>query len=462
MVEDFSIEMNQKVLQFYIFGFYENGTINMTISKSPTKSESHYVVCPFSLLKNLGQLSEDDFCSNNNNNGESGNILGCYLDIPFNDTFTNFTIIPNKDHYFFFITNCAKDETNFQFDFTLMNPNGQHLSSDYVLFPKIYLVSLFISLILFIAWIFNWIKHKKQKIPLHSVITTMFFLQVINLAFNLNYWRTLSKYGKIETNFQLLISTVEVLSQFFFFVTIILIAKGWCITFETLNPSDRKIINGLIGFLVIILQLLKIVSSRFEILYLFGCVVFYYILLRTTFDAISSNKRILKIHLILIRDEGIDPLSTPVYSKYLLFKKFKHLLFGFFFLEFNGIFTITFLLFYPWITQIMLLLAELLMLVGIGFIFRLRNLDPIFQRIQEIDQENPSNLRLTGGDDIISGELEAPNLSKWEYGNPLPKSKLDINPSVLLIENPNLSENEIIEIAFQEDKEQENIKFEKI
>lgn len=115
------------------------------------------------------------------------------------------------------------------------------------------------------------------------------------------------------------------------FYSIFLSAKGMNIINEKISIQEH--LNILVWSFIISIPFsisdedeLSLLDYIFIVIYLFFFIIFVFILRRM----IKKTKRKLVAHLYVINEEGIDPLSTPIYEKYLLYEKISFFLMNFF------------------------------------------------------------------------------------------------------------------------------------
>eukprot|EP01156_Anaeramoeba_ignava_P015311 Anaeramoba_ignava/a612671_13.p1 GENE.a612671_13~~a612671_13.p1 ORF type:complete len:449 (+),score=117.78 a612671_13:72-1349(+) len=399
----------------------------MSIDISPFQYNLQFYVCSY---KTQGSIDIDsiDFCSHIR--------FKCWTQIYIhNESFYWEGNIPTKDHYFFYVTQCNQThDLTLDLDYTFMNPGGQYLSTDEIPLPKIFLSFLIIWVLVVILWFINWLLHRDQKIKLHTLITLTLCIRIITIILQLSYWQTLSKKGKVNLSFYVTVLVFEYIQDYFFFGTIILIAKGWCITREKLRNQEKTNIILLLFFLVFLIQLFDVITSTWIWLIVILLFIVYFLILRLIFKATADNKNQLKVQMIFVRNHNIDPRTTPHFRKYQLFKQF-HWFFSVFVVWQIICFVIgiLFLIFYPWLVVLLLQIADFVLLAGITFIFRLKTFHPLFEEVPEnyltISSPNTNNY-----ESIIDENDQQVELKEWRKGMILPQPQ---DQDIIILQNPN-------------------------
>ncbi|KAJ5071107.1 hypothetical protein M0811_10591 [Anaeramoeba ignava] len=452
MIEDYSFKSDGDVIQFDMFGFKKEGTIEMKISIDPYISDVYYVVCSYDQLGSR-RINADKFC-----NGLNDGTLGCLIQEPINWSYSGNYTIPKEDFYFFFVTSCySNSEINYKFDYTLMNPGGEYLGLGYIPLPNMYISFTVILFVLFFVWLINWITHRSQKIKLHKFLTITFIVIVVYMASMAGYWKYQSKKGLRPIGFIVYIVIIDVLYQFFFFASLLLIAKGWSILNQKLEPRSKRAIVAVLVFFILFAELLVFTKTLIYFLYFFGWLVTYFIILRMVFSATEQNKLTLKSHLIMIRNANIDPVTTPIFQKYKLFKHFKRVFLSFVILQIICyVISFLFLYFYPWITMLLFVIVDCIMMIGVGWTFRLRSFHPLFEEPPAMNQQVAAP-PLTNSQ-IMQEELTGQQLTPWQNGMALPRNTYNQNQNqndyelspVVVVQNPSENnQSKDVGLAFQ-------------
>jgi hypothetical protein len=194
------------------------------------------------------------------------------------------------------------------------------------------LIEKSICLVLLIAlisyWCLNWFHHFTVQIGIHYLLTavfaTLFFYQICRTI-------RFSILNRSDTAgfFEILHLTFRTLVELSACVTVLLIAKGWCIIHDTIPLRD--VFASLAYSLVFISLGLCLeyvnspdVSSAIALLMTIAMVLFLHVLISNTNDA----TRHILAHLLAIANIGINPRTTPIYHKHELYKKFHAIILG--------------------------------------------------------------------------------------------------------------------------------------
>jgi len=285
--------------------------------------------------------------------------------------------VPDEGMYYFVMLSCPADTqqtVNYEFNYELENPNGQQLGTETLPLPTLYMVLFAIWTLLLGIWCFNWLKFRHHKIMLHHLVTLIPLLKVISVFYDAIYWDTWSKVGDVTLWSTALYFTVSVVFELIFFTTLVLMAKGWCITRNDLAVVENKSIVVTVVALVSALLFYKILGGY----YLFALIIMYIVILKYIFSSITYNISALKSQLILLALSypSINPNRTSVYFKFQTFRVFQALMVSYVFLNaLIIVIVIFFLANVPWVEALLGETLELGVFCGIGYLLRLRNFD---------------------------------------------------------------------------------------
>jgi len=150
--------------------------------------------------------------------------------------------------------------------------------------------------VLLLGWSFNWFKYRGNPgIGIHIFIgSTLFFNMLMALLWCL-WWRYHDFLLKKGEWFEDLFDFADVISIGIFRALMILIAKGWCITTDTLPFNFKCGLTASMGFLLAV----QILTGYFEddnwlILFFLLTVVMYILMLCYIFYSIFENIKILE------------------------------------------------------------------------------------------------------------------------------------------------------------------------
>mmetsp|Transcript_388 Transcript_388/g.980 ORF Transcript_388/g.980 Transcript_388/m.980 type:complete len:390 (-) Transcript_388:194-1363(-) len=192
---------------------------------------------------------------------------------------------------------------------------------------------------------------------------------------------------------------------------LLLVAKGWCITRDSLHHGENRVI-----VVTVVLLYASVVFQLFgnTLLWMIPILVAYMCMLVNVVFSIYTNLRILKSQLLAMSSLNIDPLTTPAYAKYKMFKWLAVATAAYVIME-VVIHTSTFVTSAPlWVFLMMHQMMELSCVVAIGLTFRARPFNTMFQQVQEFglqlaEQLLPSVTTVS----INTLELSGPGMVEW-------------------------------------------------
>lgn len=239
----------------------------------------------------------------------------------FNETTVLSGEIPKKGVYTPFYYGCTEDY-KFSLEVDFLNGNS-HL--DYRIYPSTICTPIFIGLfgLLFVLWLINWFTHFTLEIKIHYFLTSCFVLAVVMRGLYYGYLEDMKRVGFISDAIYYSYYIIDSINTLFLLITLILAARGWYIISKKIEYKSL-IVPIVFSTLYVILNALLIFLSLgfFDFLVAIGALVClgFYIFYLTRF----VNESLFKItaHILVIKNDGIDPKTTPVYQKYKMFKLF--------------------------------------------------------------------------------------------------------------------------------------------
>jgi len=180
-----------------------------------------------------------------------------------------------------------------------MNPGGEQLGTGQLPLPTFFVALLVTWSVVLVAWCLNWFKYRNERILLHRAITLIPLFKIIEVFYNLIYWSTYSKKGKVELWETVLYYATSVVFEGVLFTILLLISKGWGIT----RPNIIGVENRAITVTVVALILSFLCYKLLEGTYLFALLAMYIIILKFIFSNITYNSNALKSQLFLIRQQ---------------------------------------------------------------------------------------------------------------------------------------------------------------
>jgi hypothetical protein len=189
---------------------------------------------------------------------------------------------------------------------------------------KIGVLCVLLTIVVF--WLANWNRYYMVQIRIHNCLTGVFVSTLFYLivrAIELSHLETHDSGVGLTT----LRAIGGVMAEIIFYATILLISKGWCIVRDALALSE--ILSSLIyswTFIVckFLLPVFESASGGWVLSVVTG--ISMVLFLRDLVQ--GSNDATLHIiaHLLAIRNAGINPRTTPIFQKHLLYRRFQLIL----------------------------------------------------------------------------------------------------------------------------------------
>ncbi|KAJ6227210.1 hypothetical protein M0813_10118 [Anaeramoeba flamelloides] len=422
---------NSKVIAYDFYGFEKGGTIESKVEYSPEMSKIFYLVCTKDEYTNLVSRSEDNICADLTNND-----LNCNTTIKLGGSPAYIDLTANKNEIFLFLmANCEQDANmDYTIEYTYLNPDGEHLSTIYQPLPKIYLTFFVIFLVMMFVWFVNWVKHRDQNIRLHKVLTIIMVFKIVTFLLWYLLWSDYSKQGEPSNTYIAITYIVSGILQLMFYLTLLYIAKGWSILRPSLKSDEKASILLVVLILVISIQIQTLFGSGTVVfLFFFVMAIAYFAILRMLFVSTAKNLDGLLIQMLLVREAGINPKTTPFYSKYHLFLNFKKYILIYVILSIFVSLTGLFLTYYPYLTILFSSIVDLIFYCGIGWTFKLQSYNELFDQPETTEQEIPQEYLEEEYRPDFGEVTKGDELKQWEKGMALPH--YEIYQPVIAIEN---------------------------
>jgi len=214
------------------FGFLTNATIDITIecdkpirtSKTDLRPTLGLYICP----KGIYEVTSKPLQSQ------------CIL-IDEQD-FTDYTITwnhvmkgPGPQFSSLFIKEklLKNDTDRCRVEALFLNPYGQHLSSDQINIPVLYMALISTWLCGCFLWIVNcWFWAAQFSNKLHKMLTLIIFVKFFALTFTCLKWIELSKKGIVPLSVDIPEVTINSSFESLLFLFLMLAAEGWCIIWQ--------------------------------------------------------------------------------------------------------------------------------------------------------------------------------------------------------------------------------------
>lgn len=272
----------------------------------------------------------------------------------------------NKNNKFF-------DRVNYTMFIECSNPNSK---LGYDQYPMIYTLVIFAGLIglLLVAWVINWLRFVTWTNYLNFYFMATFCL---TLAFYIVY--SLEIWHKHNSDDPTILEYVRIalrINEIFIFNIILLVCKGWKVVRNSLSIWEHLytfVISA--GFVIplIVLEaetLQRPMWVKILLVVLMGASagIFYVIM----FIGVRDANEIVKAHMIVISESGIDPNTTPIAKKFSLFRSVSVASSIFFILVIIRSVILVILPIEKWILQLIYDILYTTLLYAAAWIFRLK------------------------------------------------------------------------------------------
>jgi hypothetical protein len=142
--------------------------------------------------------------------------------------------VPESGHYALLLLKCEPnlptDTFEVKIDAILLNPNGQHLSTQTVPLILVFYVLTTLYALLSLYWIFLCIRNLKSFTRLHLVITASFLSQIAAMGGAYLYYQLMSKYGELSSSIEITIEILSAIADTLFLLVLLLVAMAWTLT----------------------------------------------------------------------------------------------------------------------------------------------------------------------------------------------------------------------------------------
>jgi hypothetical protein len=275
-------------------------------------------------------------------------------------------------------------------------------------------------LLLMVLWSVIWLRYASRTVTLHTFVSFTF---VAALIYEVVYYfefrhRDVSDDATPLTEIRI---TLDFVRQTFFFWTTIMAAKGWSIVQKSL--PKREFCMGLTfsAFLTVPITVAEHIEPGIVALVVIGLAVIgmlcYY---GHVVRSIRASQRYVIAHLMVISEEGIDPRTTHVWRKFVMFRGILWGLFAFLTIRLAVSAVRKFSDAPFWITLLISDLSVVLLMALAAFLFRLKK-ETSSGYMMVGDNENGS--RQLPRDQVVAftadGE-EDQSLASWREGMTLP------------------------------------------
>ena len=405
------------------FGFYVNGTYNVTFSEINTEKLFYALLLQDDFpLKMLLRVQVEKFCK-----GQPP-IPEILVQIPnTNSTFDFSGKIQEEGIYSPIVYNCGGEHISVVVKQIFRNPdtfldfrwkNGEF--SD--------IVTSFLSFLILILWFINWFTHFRTNVKIHYFVSSNIIFFCCYQTANYFELSKLDSYDNAATETTLKI-IFTILSTSNLFITLLLAAKGWCISRLTLTFKDVFLSVIYVALIDVFNSLLNFGNMmRLDVVWSILAIVSLGLFLRELF--ISANRLRMHFigHLYVISNSGIIPNSTPIYAKFKLCNILKYSIVGCFVFVICDACLVLFIEPSFWIDHFVLNIIQLCLSAVLCFIFRFKKNQSEDQFMDFFEEDNEC-FNDEPQEEIWIGDLEALDLKQilekegtvWDSSIKLPK-----------------------------------------
>ena len=399
----------------------ESGLIKgatLTLNFTQSKTESFFIAIldsnEFSRLPHLSFTYASQFCSRLKSHFAMINsTLSSHIYEP------SLTVsIPKDDVFYPLIVSCKSHFS--EYTVTVHFKNGNSLLDSrripsFVVMP----IEICIIVVCFIPWTLNQLKFRKSRMSLHDFISMAVMFNVVDLV--LSYLILWHDNFYDHTNFFHFIEKItKILCDISVLSAIILSAKGWCIIFPNLKSRDVTEIVLFCSLYFMFRTLNSNITFTVLNIVLFALTALLLLVLWAVLIAgIRTVDRQIIAHMLVISRMGIDPTSTPVYTKHAVYMFLKHIIVIYFSsciaimsLELADIIS-------QWVYDMINIIVRAGILVALSALFHIRKIDlDLYSRIDDTNTEEVKSKTL----DSIENSLfeSSKDLIQWREGMQLP------------------------------------------
>ena len=307
--------------------------------------------------------------------------------------------------------------------------------------PYVYMATVPIWGGLSAIWCYNtYDLNKDYAHDLHRMLAWVPLLQFVHGLFSLLYYYSCPWETAVSLVAATLWAVLTILKEPVMLLCLLLLAKGWCITRHQLERREACIAGCTLTLLYASVAINLSVRS---VLGTLPMILVYVVVLYDLVSSISANMRILKAQLLALHALGVDPRTTPAHKKYQMFARLMVLT-----LLYAALELVMHAAVYPlssyWVFVMCHQLVELVLTVGIGYTFRARPLNVMFQQVQQAAVQLAEQMlpRITTVL-VKPDELSGPNLIAWRQDLTLqqdgvlaPAQQEGLPPATIVVLNP--------------------------
>ncbi|XP_076929147.1 uncharacterized protein LOC143593382 [Bidens hawaiensis] len=304
--------------------------------------------------------------------------------------------------------------------------------------PLPYLYSFFTSvwIVFGSCWIINtYVNRHFQVNSLQWTLASVPCVKSLQLAFSFLFWYSCFYFQACSLWMSFGVYVTGLLFETASIMSFLLFAHGYCITSERLSvPEHRAMaVLGCVYYLILVGHRASI--PYFSILLMLDYLLIFFVI----FNHITQNLSLLREQLNYIEDEDIQEMHDAVYTKYLMFKKFKGAMHIVAIAEISIFINMDSSAESYWMKLLVREWAHFCIFLYIGWIFRSQDLAPRFSVMP-----THKSKRQIIVPPIYSIELDAASFKdfssrEWQIGVPTCDDRSSSDSILVVIQHPHAS-----------------------
>ena len=307
------------------------------------------------------------------------NLAKNYTIFNFEDDPTSFQsfngTVDTKGIYYLFYHGCNYSSFSIEYEYSFRNQGN---IMDYRRQPLTIItpITFVIIVILFALWLVNWFLNFSVQIYLHYYFTSYFVLSFLTSLFYLIYIQV-QKTNDREEITAIIYSLFDVLKDVAFLTVTQLAFNGWCYIVDTIKLKDLlfpMIIGALLAIFLLLYESLSM-SIVWEVIVTILVVVLFILYAVRIFRAAQKVRLIVTAHMLVIRNAGIDPSTTPLHKKLQMYQSFEFAFIAYLLIILIRLVISNITTNYLWLSAFLEQVNNIVALVAFGIIFRIRNKD---------------------------------------------------------------------------------------
>jgi len=367
--------INQRYVGITSFGFLKGGTLDANITSG--NRNVWFLICSTTEMSALFNYNPD-VCGVVSNSS-------CTLALSFTNSLaiSQFSA-PQYGMYYVELINCDDPSIQATVHMVLLNPDSDHLSFSYIPYPDLFAILCIIWIAFIVVWVSNLVLYRTQPSKVNRMMITLPIIKIVYCSLGIFYWKTYSIDGTISDRIADSFVIFIILQEAIFYAVLMLIACGWGILTDHLKLEKYIIIAVVVG-------LIGTRALGYFVNWLFILMSFltYIIIIVMIFRFVNFNLHLLHIQLRdnppPISNDG--SLRNPIAEKESKLKTFKFVILAFIALVMTiSLFQLLLFRDYPWVSDMLYQLLDLMTFISIGYIFRLQ--DPTAYYLLGEDDDN--------------------------------------------------------------------------